>query len=221
MDEKHVFINCPFDQEHKPILDSITFCVHDCGFIARSALKEITSTKYRLDKILEVIEECKYGIHDISSIEFGRQMSIFQWIRDGKRRGMKELPHFNMSFELGLFYGAMFFGVDSQKDKELLLLDSEEHRYQMTLSDFSGKESFSHNDDPLMAISYVRSFLIGKTKDIPGSEFFQRRFIRFQRALPSLAENKQHTLAELRSLNGWGDLVNLMVEWQKTYPKTN
>ena len=36
----NVFINCPFDNQYKPIFDSLVFAIHDCGYIARCA-KEV------------------------------------------------------------------------------------------------------------------------------------------------------------------------------------
>lgn len=27
-----VFINCPFDDDYKPLFDAVVFAVHDCGF---------------------------------------------------------------------------------------------------------------------------------------------------------------------------------------------
>lgn len=50
-----VFINCPFDQDYEPLLDSIIFTVYACGFIPRSALEEDDSSDMRLDKIVRLI----------------------------------------------------------------------------------------------------------------------------------------------------------------------
>jgi hypothetical protein len=37
--QQNVFINCPFDEPFRTILEAIVFTVHDCGFVARSALE--------------------------------------------------------------------------------------------------------------------------------------------------------------------------------------
>ena len=63
----HVFINCPFDSVYKPIFDAIVFAIYDLGFVARSALEIDDGTEFRLAKIERIIEECRYGIHDISN----------------------------------------------------------------------------------------------------------------------------------------------------------
>jgi hypothetical protein len=85
-----VFINCPFDASYRPILDAIVFAVYDLGFVARCALQVDDASQYRLDKILDLIERCRYGIHDISFVAID--------VNTG-------LPRFNMPLELGLFLG--------------------------------------------------------------------------------------------------------------------
>src|SRR6266567_759629 len=107
-----VFINCPFDKEYEPMLHSIIFTVFACGFIPRSAMGEDDSTDFRLDKIARLIENCKFGIHDISKIELDKASL---------------LPRFNMPFELGLFWGAKKFGVNQNKEKVALVFEKERY----------------------------------------------------------------------------------------------
>lgn len=83
-------MNCPFDDAYKPIRDAIIFTIHDAGFVARCALEINDGTQNRLDKIMRMISECKYGVHDIS--------------RTGLYRS-RRLPRFNMPLELGIFFG--------------------------------------------------------------------------------------------------------------------
>lgn len=37
--EDSVFLNVPFDKKYRRLADALVFAVHDCGFIARSALE--------------------------------------------------------------------------------------------------------------------------------------------------------------------------------------
>lgn len=83
----NVFINCPFDSAYKPIFDAIIFTVMDAGFRPRCALESRDSGDTRLAKIVQIIRECRFGIHDISRVETGGA----------------GLPRFNMPFECGLF----------------------------------------------------------------------------------------------------------------------
>ena len=82
---KSVFINCPLDDDYRPILEAIVFGIHDCGFTARSALEVIDAGEVRIDKIRRIIRESKFGIHDISRTQPDRAT---------------QLPRFNMPLEL-------------------------------------------------------------------------------------------------------------------------
>ena len=104
----HVFINCPFDPAYRPILNAILFAVLDLGFIARCALEEEDAGEFRLSKIERIIEECRYGINDLSAVALDTATG---------------LPRFNMPLELGLFIGCKRFGPPNQSKKRMLVLD--------------------------------------------------------------------------------------------------
>lgn len=61
-----VFINVPFDARYKKLLDALIFAVHDCGFLSRCAKEQGDSSQVRLEKLYTIIEECPFGIHDLS-----------------------------------------------------------------------------------------------------------------------------------------------------------
>jgi hypothetical protein len=92
----HVFINCPFDRGYRAILDGIVFAIYDLGFVARCALEDDDGGEIRLSKIERIIEECKFGIHDLSAVAIDPATN---------------LPRFNMPLELGLFLGCKRFGA--------------------------------------------------------------------------------------------------------------
>ena len=126
----NVFINCPFDSVYKPLFDAMVFAIYDCGFIARCALEEEDASEVRIDKIYNIIADCRYGIHDISRTELDRDSN---------------LPRFNMPLELGIFLGAKKFGIEEQKRKKCLVLDREQYRYQITCrSSISESHSISY-----------------------------------------------------------------------------
>jgi hypothetical protein len=84
------FINYPSDDEYRPIFQVIIFAIFDCGYTARSALEFIDTGEVRIDKIIRVIGQCRYGIHDISRTELDAASGP---------------PRFNMPQELGFFLG--------------------------------------------------------------------------------------------------------------------
>lgn len=65
----NVFFNCPFDDTYKPMINAIVYTIYRCGFVPQSALGEDDGNDNRLDKIIRCIDNCRYGIHDISNIE--------------------------------------------------------------------------------------------------------------------------------------------------------
>lgn len=66
---ENVFINCPFDADFEPLRNAMLFAIADCGFIARCALESSNGHDYRFEKIKQIIDECRFGIHDISRTE--------------------------------------------------------------------------------------------------------------------------------------------------------
>ena len=106
--QDYVFINCPFDAEFEPLFKVILFATSDCGFNPRCALEADDGSIVRIDKLIRIIRECNYGIHDISRTELDR---------------ISRLPRFNMPFELGLFLGAKRFGGARQRRKTCLILE--------------------------------------------------------------------------------------------------
>jgi len=66
---RNVFINCPFDEHYTPLFNAIVFAVQDIGFRPRCALEASDAGQFRLSKIMDIISECKYSIHDLSRTE--------------------------------------------------------------------------------------------------------------------------------------------------------
>jgi hypothetical protein len=144
MRSTHVFVNCPFDPTYKGLFNAIVFAVFDLGFVPRCALEIDDASQIRFDKISGIIEECRYGIHDLSYVR----------LDPGTR-----LPRFNMPLELGLFLGCKKFGGRHQRTKTCLVLDRRPHRYKKFISDISGHDIQSHKGTTKAAISKVRNWL--------------------------------------------------------------
>lgn len=192
-----VFINCPFDETYSPIFNGIVFAVYDCGLVARCALELSGGIQNRLDKIYGIIEECRYGIHDISRTEPGKY----------------RLPRFNMPLELGIFLAAQRFGTGRQHQKACLVLDRRPYRYQRFISDIAGQEVASHENRPGRAIRAVRDWLrteSGRTT-IPGGQEVAGRFRRFRRDLPDICGELRIRPEELTFV----DYTHVVEEWLK------
>ncbi len=218
---RSVFINCPFDTEYLPLFNAMTFAVADCGFIPRCALEAEDSGDIRILKILDIIEQCGYGIHDISRTE-----SRINPRPDGTT---EYLPRFNMPLELGLFIGAQRFGKGHQQRKNYLLFDVEPHRYQKFISDLAGQDIKAHSwpgmaatdDAKNQAVSKmilaIRNWLTTKIDGdlLPGGKRIMTRFLQFQAELPDLATEFGQQVTDL----SFYDLSALIAGWQKANPR--
>lgn len=198
--DDQVFINCPFDGEYRPMFEALVFAVHDCGFVARCALELEDGSQVRIDKIEQIIGECRLGIHDISRTELDATWS---------------LPRFNMPLELGVFLGAKRYGAPNQRRKLCLILDRDPFRYQKFCSDIAGQDIQSHGGEPHEAVKRVRNWLRNATADstivIPSGSVMVERYERFGRALPLLCERLRLDRNELL----FNDFTTLAAEWLK------
>lgn len=140
----NVFINCPFDEDFFPLLRPLLFTVIYLGLKPRIALESVDSGRARLEKIVDLIAQSKYAIHDISRIEAKNAGDLFR---------------LNMPFELGLDFGCRAFGSTAQRTKKCLVLEAEPFRYKAALSDLSGSDIACHHNDPLRVVVEVRNWL--------------------------------------------------------------
>ena len=147
--DNNVFINCPFDDDYKPILKSILFTVISCGYQPRLSENK-DSSENRLHSIQNLIETSRYSIHDLSRME-------------ASKKG--QLARFNMPFELGMDFGCKRYKGGEHSGKKFLILDKERYRYQKALSDISGSDISGHNNSPETAIRQIRNWLQKQQKE--------------------------------------------------------
>jgi hypothetical protein len=198
----HVYINCPFDGEYRPIFEALVFAVHDCGCVARCALELEDGTQVRIDKIERLIGACRLGIHDISRTELDERWS---------------LPRFNMPLELGIFLGAKRFGTGEQRKKQGLILDRESGRYQKFCSNIAGQDIRSHSGSPADAVRLVRNWLGSAgslERTIPSGVVIVGRYERFQRELPLLCNALRLERDDLT----FRDYTTVTVGWLRDNP---
>ena len=195
----HIFINCPFDIAYRPIFSAIVFSVYDLGFIARCALEEDDAAEFRLSKVERIIEECRFGINDLSAVALDAATG---------------LPRFNMPLELGLFFGCKRFGPPNQSKKRTLILDSDPYRYRQFISDISGQDIRAHNGEPERAIREVRDWLQAGSRraGLPGGGEIVEHYRRFQVDLPTICTELDLEPDRLTFL----DLSAAITDWLRT-----
>jgi hypothetical protein len=179
---------------------AIAFTVMDCGFEARCALEEDNANKPRYHKLIEMIGQCPYGIHDISRTQLDP---------------LSRLPRFNMPLELGLFMGASAYGV---VPKQCLILEKERYRYQKFISDISGNDVSAHHDKPRLAIVCVRDWLVQHRREVvrPTGDRIWNKYRLFTKELPRQCERQNLTWTKLT----FSELIAQIQAWLTVFDET-
>jgi hypothetical protein len=98
---RSVFINCPFDPTYRQIFDALVFCVCALDFEPRCALEQDSGTQERLTKILNLIEECRFCIHDLSYMKIDPRTRLPRhWLRHGRTVRARQLIRKLLSTEI-------------------------------------------------------------------------------------------------------------------------
>ncbi len=173
MSARDVFINCPFDDAFVPAFRAIVFAVIACDFRARCALEMDDASETRIDKLYRLVEQCRYGIHDLSRTELDPANA---------------LPRFNMPLELGIFLAAKRFGDAEQRQKRCLILDIERYRFQKFISDLAGMDIRAHGRQEREIVRIIRDWLVtvSRRRSIPTAGRVLESYDRFTSGLPEI-----------------------------------
>ena len=127
-----------------PYCAPLLFTIVYLRFTPRIALERLDSGAPRIQKIISLIEESKFAIHDLSRIQAA---------------AAGELYRFNMPLELGLDVGCKLFKGGKWARKKCLILEAEKYRYQAAVSDFSNSDIAVHGNQPITLLTEVRNWL--------------------------------------------------------------
>ena len=168
-----VFVNCPFDDQYRPMFRAMLFTIAACGYRPRCALEISDGGATRIGQIADLICACDHTIHDISNVELDA---------DGN------LPRFNMPLELGIDIGLRLKHPDAAS-KRALILEKERHRYDRFLSDISGQDIEPHGGTTSGVIKAVRNFLNAdphRPAKLPGPKAITNDYDLFLKLVPDI-----------------------------------
>jgi len=196
----NVFINCPFDSAYLPLLRPLLFCVIYLGLTPRIALEALDSGRPRFEKIVSLIKNSKYAIHDLSRLQSNEAGEYFR---------------LNMPFEFGLDVGCRLFRAGQASSKRCLILEAERFRYQAAISDMSNSDIAVHANEPVNVVLQVRNWLNNEAGlRAPGPADVWARFNEF------MADN--YDSLKLRGFSDTnidnlpiGELIVCMQDWVK------
>jgi hypothetical protein len=197
-----VFLNVPFDRQYRKLFLALVFAVHECGLVARCALEKDDGTQVRLETLYEIIEDCEFGIHDLSRTTLD---------------GVNRLPRFNMPLELGIFLGAKRYGGVRQRRKSALIVEKDPYRYQQFVSDISGQNIRAHHNTVDDALTAVRNWVRTEhptRKGVPGPTQIKYRYVQFRRDLPAMCRDRGLDIKDLMFL----DYRMLVIGWRDENP---
>lgn len=120
-----VFLNIPYDSAFENLYLAYIAGLSAFGLIPRATL-EIPTSQRRLERILKLIGDCTYSIHDLSRVQLDRRAP--------------RVPRFNMPFELGLAVAHAY----SHRQDRWYVCETVRHRANKSLSDLNGTDVRIH-----------------------------------------------------------------------------
>jgi hypothetical protein len=121
-----VFLNIPYDAAFENLLLAYIAAISAFGFTPRATLG--IPFNGRLDRILSLIAESEYSIHDLSRVQVDR-------VRP-------RTPRFNMPFELGL---TVALKSTKLPNHAWVVCESVRRRLNKSLSDLDGTDPYIHD----------------------------------------------------------------------------
>ncbi|MGA2833997.1 MAG: hypothetical protein ABSE55_13085 [Terracidiphilus sp.] len=122
-----VFVNIPYDERFRRLYLAYIVGLTHLGLEPRAALG-ISGTERRLDRILALIQSCRYSIHDLSRVQLDRTPPC--------------TPRFNMPFELGL---TVTWAKLNPAQHSWFVFEARPRRVQKSLSDLDGSDPNIHD----------------------------------------------------------------------------
>jgi hypothetical protein len=188
-----IFLNFPFDGKFLKVVRAILFTVCALRFTPRCALEYSDSGTLRLQKIYDLIKECRFAIHDLSRTEVSSDSG---------------LPQFNMALELGIFLGVN--NADSTgRSKTCLIFVKDRHNVSF-ITDIKGMDVEGHGDRAERVIAPIRNWLCTDANiDALPASVIKREFEKFENDLPKIISRIGYAPEE----PNYSDYLRILKEW--------
>lgn len=134
-DPQAVFLNVPYDPQFEDLYLAYIVGLTQLGLRINATLA--VPNQGRLDRIINLIEESDFSIHDLSRIET-----------------TSGIPRFNMPLELGL---ALYRSHITKGRHRIFVFEKEPYRVQQSTSDVSGIDAQIHNGKPKGVMAGLRN----------------------------------------------------------------
>jgi hypothetical protein len=149
-DPNSVFLNIPYDEEFRSLYIAYIVGLYQLNLVPHIA-SEIPGGERRLNRIFQLIQTCRYSIHDLSRVELSVAPSA--------------APRFNMPLELGM---TITWANLNPSLHAWFVWESEPFRLQRSASDLNGTDPYVHSGTPEGVLRELcNAFRIGRTPPVP------------------------------------------------------
>jgi hypothetical protein len=150
-----VFLNVPYDAKFENLFLAYIVGISAFGFTPRATL-EIPFGQRRLDRILSLIRQSRYSIHDLSRVQLDRNAP--------------RTPRFNMPFELGL---TIALEKSDNPDHSWIVCETVPHRVKKSLSDLDGTDTYIHGGTVAGVFRELGNAFVGSSRQPTVTEMLQ------------------------------------------------
>lgn len=198
-----VFINCPFDKAYLTLLRPLVFTIPSLNLRPRFSLERADSGEIRLKKIIQLIKQSSFGIHDLSRCRASRAGEFYRM---------------NMPLELGYDLGSKVFGGAKFSKKQVLILEQKRFSVQKAVSDLAGCDFKAHKNEPVEIVLRVRDWLVQSAKTKPtAANAIWRAFNEFMAWNYDDLKEKGWSKAHINSM-AMNEMKDRMQNWLKKHP---
>jgi hypothetical protein len=153
--ERHsVFLNIPYDSAFENLYLAYIAGLSAFGLVPRATL-EIPTSQRRLDRILNLIQQCAFSIHDLSRVQL-----------DAKA---PRVPRFNMPFELGL---AVAQNAGNRRET-WYVCETVPYRISKSLSDLNGTDVRIHGGTVRGVFGALADIFVRRTRQPSVPEMYR------------------------------------------------
>lgn len=195
--DENVYVNCPYDDDFKPMLNAIIFATI---FFGKKPIfcENTTSGTHRIEHIASVIRTSKFSIHDLSRFK-------------SLAKGDDFIPKFNMPFELGMDMGFLHFS-GSEDRKQMLVCLNHKDDLNKVLSDLGGHDVIGHDGNPELIIYAIREWLIKFDVNLTPASIVNDWYIDFELDYINTHLNKRRNPTDVSRLTKI-EIIHDIKEW--------
>lgn len=161
------FLNIPYDKNFEHLYLAYIVGLTALGFVPRATLGFPRDAR-RLERIFNLIQSCRFSVHDLSRIELDRIPP--------------RAPRFNMPFELGL---AVAWATLNPQQHVWVGCDAIQHRPLKSISDLNGTDFHIHDGKVVGVLNALCNAFVSRTQR-PTVPRMLRVYRLLRRAIPDL-----------------------------------